>query len=122
MIDYEKVKKGLESCIGHCNFHECPYHTESCDEFGCNGNQVLTDALELLKWQDGTIRGLRADLDETLEVVAKQLNVVRCKDCKYGEQCNQNLGEFYLCGKDIGTFETSVHEPDWFCADGELAE
>ena len=49
-------------------------------------------------------------------------DLVRCKNCKHGEQCNQNLGEFYSCGKDIGTFETTVHKADWFCADGELKE
>lgn len=41
--------------------------------------------------------------------------VVRCKDCKHGEPCND--GEIY-CENDIGTFETAVHKPDWFCADG----
>lgn len=49
----------------------------------------------------------------------KFVAVVRCRDCKYGEQCNQNLGEFYLCSHDIGTMETSVHKSDWFCADGK---
>ena len=57
-----------------------------------------------------------------LELLKEQEEVVRCKDCKHGEQCNQNHGEFYLCGKDIGTFETAVHKADWFCADGEAKE
>ena len=42
--------------------------------------------------------------------------LVRCGDCKHGEPCNE--GEVY-CTKDIGTFESPVHKPDWFCADGE---
>ena len=47
------------------------------------------------------------------------VRVVRCKDCKHGDPCND--GEIH-CEKDIGTIETSVHKPDWFCADGEKAQ
>ena len=61
----------------------------------------------------------KAMTEDALALLKEQPKIVRCKDCKHGEQCNQNLGEFYLCGKDIGTFETSVHSADWFCADGE---
>lgn len=42
--------------------------------------------------------------------------LIRCKDCKHGEPCNE--GDVY-CNNDIGTFESPVHKPDWFCADGE---
>jgi hypothetical protein len=42
--------------------------------------------------------------------------LVMCKNCKHGEQCNE--GDIY-CNKDIGTFESPVHKPEWFCADGE---
>lgn len=42
--------------------------------------------------------------------------LVRCNACKHGKPCND--GEIN-CEKDIGTFKTTVHEPDWFCADGE---
>lgn len=41
--------------------------------------------------------------------------LVLCKDCKHGEPCNEDV----YCTKDIGTIESSVHEPYWFCADGE---
>ena len=46
----------------------------------------------------------------------EQPQIIRCKDCKHGEPCNN--GEYY-CEKDIGTFESPVHCPDWFCADAE---
>ena len=49
MADIEKVIKGLESCIGHCALMDCPYFDEKCETIGCNGNQVMKDALELLK-------------------------------------------------------------------------
>lgn len=45
--------------------------------------------------------------------------LVRCKDCKHGDPCND--GEIY-CEKDIGTIKTAVHKPDWFCADGTRKE
>lgn len=40
--------------------------------------------------------------------------VVRCKDCKHGEEVNS----VYLCGKTRGF--GIAHEPGWFCADGEM--
>jgi hypothetical protein len=42
--------------------------------------------------------------------------VIRCKECKHGEPCNE--GDVF-CTKDIGTIESSVHKSEWFCADGE---
>ena len=39
--------------------------------------------------------------------------IIRCKDCKHGEPCNEDV----YCTKEIGTIESSVHKPDWFCAD-----
>ena len=36
--------------------------------------------------------------------------LVRCKDCKYG---NVTFNGIVLCSKG------GKHEPDWFCADGE---
>ena len=60
MADIEKVIKGMESCIGHCAMKDCPYFTESCEAFaGCNGNQIMADALELLKEQRKVIECLK---------------------------------------------------------------
>ena len=41
--------------------------------------------------------------------------LVMCKNCKHGEPCNEDV----FCTKDIGAIESSVHKPNWFCADGE---
>ena len=41
------------------------------------------------------------------------VEVVRCKDCKYGEKVNN----IYVCEKD--RWYVITREPDWFCADGE---
>lgn len=43
--------------------------------------------------------------------------IVRCKDCRYGQYCTD--GEtMYQCFKwNSGEFGV-LHEQDWFCADG----
>lgn len=44
--------------------------------------------------------------------------LIRCKNCKHGEPFNEDV----FCTKDIGTIESCVHKPEWFCADGERKE
>ena len=44
--------------------------------------------------------------------------LVRCKDCKYGQYCTD--GETtYQCYKWNSNEFGALHEQDWFCADGE---
>lgn len=50
-----------------------------------------------------------------LALMEEQPEIVKCKNCKHGEPCNEDI----YCTKDIGTIESSVHKPEWFCADGE---
>jgi len=52
----------------------------------------------------------------TINVEMREL--VLCRNCKYGEPCDKDI----YCTKDIGTIESSVHKPDWFCADGKRKE
>ena len=42
-----------------------------------------------------------------------EISVVRCKDCKYGEQMCQPWSDI------VCTQNRATHCPDWFCADGE---
>ena len=44
----------------------------------------------------------------------KQPEVVRCKDCIFGEQINDR----YIC-TNAGHCQSKSNKPDWFCADGE---
>ena len=91
-MDREKVIKGLECCSNsqknRCEANNCPYWVSEC----CCIDDMLNDALALLKEQEA---------------------VVRCKDCKYGEPWGVLIG----CGKSKGFGIT--HNPEWFCADGE---
>ena len=108
----EKVSNGLEKCKKTL-CEKCPYNytvNDGKDDI-CGMNDMLNDALELLKEikkpkflvrEDGTIEPLP--------------QIVRCKDCKNGRRITEG---FYDC--DIVDF-TYVHESTWFCACGERAE
>ena len=97
MPDREKVVKGYECCLritGGCK--DCPYwdqtRSNKCER------KLKEDAIELLKEQEV---------------------VVWCKDCK--NVCMEEATEmmpdmpFYA----VCTLTDEVHEPEWFCADGE---
>ena len=75
--------------------------------------ELFMDILDLLKEQEEKNAMMRMIYGTDAKVVGE---LVRCNACKHGKPCND--GEIN-CEKDIGTFKTTVHEPDWFCADGE---
>ena len=61
------------------------------------------------------VERLRKDSDCALMYQGKRL--VRCKECFYGKLWVDK--ERILCIRDIGD-DSNVHDPDWFCASGEL--
>ena len=95
MSDREKVIKGLEKCK-RCECDDCTEKGASQAPWDCPAYEDFVD------------RGLA--------LLKEQPEIVRCKDCKHGELCNE--GDVF-CTKDIGTIESCVHKPEWFCADGE---
>lgn len=129
MADIEKVIKGLECCSNsqknRCEANSCPYWVSEC----CCIDDMLNDALELLKEQED----LGKELENAIELIHKknarieilntvlneQPQIVRCKDCKHCYfasnriPCEQSL----MCAK-TGSNIT----PDWFCAYGEVKE
>ena len=125
MPDIEKVIKGIESCIGHCNFNECPYFVDSCKEVGCNGNEVLKDALELLKEQEDIGKELETAIElihkknkriEKLNAVLnEQPQIVRCGECKHKYY---ELSDGRIVCTHIDKEGNDEHGADWFCADG----
>ena len=125
MPDREKVMRGLECCCTHIvgmSCGNCPYEIEQREDEGISDcTSVLAyDALALLKEQERTINELQNaygylqhQFFEAQDKLLKEQEVVRCKDCKQGEQSvlpNRHLWcrihEFY-------------REPEWYCADGE---
>lgn len=91
MVDREKVLAGLKSCADRTGAlcRTCPYdfvHNENCM------GDMARDALELLN---------------------KQPEIVRCKDCKNGAYVAQVGTLPYVICRGVD------HELNWFCADGK---
>ena len=53
---------------------------------------------------------------DALELLKEKEDVVRCKDCKYGEHMCQPWSDI-ICNQNRAT-----HIPEWFCADAERKE
>ena len=51
------------------------------------------------------------------EIQTDMVEVVRCKDCIFGEQINDR----YIC-TNAGHCQSKSNKPDWFCADGKQKE
>ena len=59
MVNREKVIKGLEECNQYgSNCKACPYYDPE-DDGGCHSEELMSDALELLKEQEKEIKSLR---------------------------------------------------------------
>lgn len=54
------------------------------------------------------------------EIADRPQELVRCKDCKYGEEAINANGERMI--KCMGEFPDWLRYPDWFCADAERKE
>ena len=129
-MDMEKVIKGLEHCKQYgslggndCNGHyeytdnlqdiiKANNHRKDCPYGQCRTWCVVTlvaDALTLLEEQESIIESLKSDVHETLEVVSRRLNVVRCKDCRQLGETNNH----WYC-----KWLNRCVDEDFFCADG----
>lgn len=74
---------------------------------------IIRTAIAQIEWE------YPMDYAVAFDMAVEALNqpeIIRCRDCKHGEPCNE--GDVF-CTKDIGTIESSVHKPEWFCAYGE---
>ena len=76
---------------------------------------ALNDAIALLNEQEHMFHALEDDWKRLKELLKEQEEVVRCKDCKHGYECEfdikcENEGNPQMFG--------TRHKPDWFCADG----
>ena len=77
-----------------------------------NTTYAMRYAVALLKEQEQMYYTLEHDWRMCRELLKEQEAVVRCKDCKHGE----DWGVLIACGKARGFGLT--HDKDWFCADG----
>ena len=111
MPDREKVLKGLDICANGSGCKDgipnpcCPY----ASEIGCDLNQILLDALALLKEQN--------DCENCAIAIEDRQPVVRCKDCKYAFQ---HWNDLYRCDNHCNHLNGyGEHHGHWYCADGE---
>jgi len=114
MADRETTIKGLEPIIG-CAKQE---------KWGA-WIDTLEDALELLKDQEDVSNALVDQCDRVRRLrkeLAERPQIVRCKDCKHVCMCDttEMMPDIPVYAKCTLTDE--VHEPEWFCADGEARQ
>lgn len=75
--------------------------------------------------ENGLVTRMSFDFTEDLVSFLKDLKdreaVVRCKNCRWGDRSRNGKGEeMILCyNGDTGIEDGFLHEPDWFCAEGE---
>ena len=110
MADLEKVIKALEWILkdDRFGFGKGLTKPETDEEqAGC----YIHDALELLKEQQNRIDVLRS------EVKRLDVDIVRCKDCKFADQYIEpdKYGRYGLCE----IHNRIIPRQDFFCADGE---
>lgn len=75
--------------------------------------QHFQDAIEA-SGKNNKWRFVRLDIiEDTIALLKKQPEIIRCKDCKYGEHMCQPWSDI------VCTQNRATHIPDWFCADGE---
>ena len=69
-MDMEKVIKGLETCNKYgYECPECPYHDPE-DTEGCHAEELMADAIALLKEQEAII-----------EILVKDITFHNCNNC-----------------------------------------
>ena len=63
-------------------------------------------------------------LDEDISPTIDAVQVVRCKDCRWGEPTKNAYDEDrIICGNDATYIDRYITVPaNWFCADGERKE
>ena len=96
MIDREKILKGLECCCsmsGKVCRQECPYSKECAEMPGSGTAHLCSDALGLLKAQQGKI--------ELLQKNSRFSSIVVCRDCAYAYDTSM-IGDqtLYRCTHD----------------------
>ena len=137
MADIEKVNGGLKCLMSMSDCTVCPYSYNKQREYClCD---IGKDAIELLKEQKETIDNLNETVRNLLQhiedigqymtpiglvedvkaFVESRPQIVRCKDCKYGQNCSvENIASVQCFKWNSGEFG-EIHAQDWFCADGE---
>ena len=115
MADIEKVISHLKDCFSA---------TRQENVWAFVRKDMVADTVELLEKTDA-VRKENEKLKFVILSMPNWLNetrpeVVRCKECKYGEPTKNALGEQMV--RCEGEFTDWLRYPDWYCADGEKKE
>jgi hypothetical protein len=82
--------------------------------------EIAESALALLKEQEAEIDEISDEYLDLGKEMAKQPEIVRCKDCKYAFQ---HWNDLYRCDNHCNHLNGyGEHHGHWFCADGEHKE
>ena len=106
---------GLEKVVAWLADEELYYR-----DHGDSHNSIMAYcAITLLKEQEGIIKTLEDKnakltllVNDYLKKEREAKSVVRCKDCRYAEECIPPCDDRYC------VFYDQRHDKDWFCADG----
>lgn len=102
MADKRKTIYNIERCISHV-----PDACRDSSKYGTWDTMVCVEEL----------------LPDALELLKEQETIIRCKDCKYGLYtgteylCDRHSGHVNRFGED--QYYKEWHDGNWFCADGE---
>lgn len=122
MTDREKVIKGLEVCTsiedGESCPKKCPYYQDVCYGY----DQLMRDALALLKEQEAELQKGRYYSDVfDIGYKAGKESIVLCKDCKNADYgIDEDGNRFMKCIGSVKCYGGTT--PDFFCADGVMRE
>ena len=106
-------------CSERCGWKSCPRNKENIRDRAIPHSfsvEIPVDCPKRGKWICEEVPAMTMGGEVISTMLHQQKELVLCKDCKHGVLCNE--GEID-CTKDIGTFKATIHEPNWFCADGE---
>ena len=112
MPDREKVINGLREM-------SCRATWKDIDRIRDKFQPIINNALAMLKEQENKQETIGAAYG--LNYV-DYIQIIRCKDCKYVCMCDStelfpDMPIYAKC-----TLTDEIHEPNWFCADGEMKE
>lgn len=110
MADLDKVIREIKLCTsGGYPCENCSHYGHGEDLVGCM-DELLSDALELLKEQEAKIEQLKRYINGFSK---DAVPVVRCKNCKHWDSKKNE------CHNINSYMQYRPCFNDWFCADGE---
>lgn len=117
MIDREMTVKGLREISAYFS----DIYRNDTDSYKCKKakecSDVVINAIVLLERQEINLKFYAEKCDEFYAAAKSRVKVIRCKDCKYGDQLCDDYISCEISEENESGCHLS-HKSDWFCADG----